>query len=100
MAKQKQFNEGHVVWLNFKKTPEQLRPIKMFHRVADFLAMMEADRQGGARKVDENFKMKSIKVNDQVVGFPRNCSWHWTAAAATLYSDGVSQMAVSFAESQ
>ena len=100
MAKRRQFNAGHVVWLNVKQTDEERRPSRIFHRVADFLEMLEADREGEARKIEKNPKMKSVKVSGRVVGYPRNGTWTWTAAAATFYNEEELQMAASFAESQ
>ena len=103
MAKRKQYSAGHAVWLNFKQTDEQRKPTRMFYRIADFLEMLEADREGcqglEARKIEKNPKMKSVKVNGRVVGFPKNASWTWTHAAAGFYNEEELQMALSFAES-
>ena len=97
-ARRLRFGDGRVVWLDHKKPKDAFRTNRLCHRIADYLEMVEAEKTEGAHKVEKNIKMKSVKVNGSVVGFPKAGEWSWTPAASTLYTLEVQEMAKSFAE--
>ena len=94
------FTNGRTAWLDARKTSEELRPNRMCHRVHDYLVTIEAVRAIGPKEVVKDLAMKNVKVNGDVVGYPRGSSWHWTEKTKVFHTAEERDMAGTFASQQ
>ena len=72
----------------------------MMHRCHDFLEKAELERSGGPRKVEKKPQYRTVRVNDKIVGYPKDGAWFWCSNASEVLSEEVMQMAKAYAEGQ
>ena len=95
----KQYNDGHYVWLDVKKTREEMRPARIVHRMAEFLGEVET-QQSEKLPIKKVLNGKYIEVGDKRVGRVMNGAWHWDAFAKARYSKEQLVSAKGFAEEE
>ena len=89
-----------LVWLDKKRSASENRPARMMHRCHDFLEKAELERSGGPRKVEKKPQYQTVKVDDKVVGYPKDGEWLWCSNASGVLGEEVMQMAKAYAEGQ
>ena len=92
----KSFTDGRTAWLDARKN----RETRLRHRVHDYLVKIAAARITGPNDVVKDLATKTVKVNNDVVGYPRGKSWHWTEKANGFYTAEERDMAGTFASQQ
>ena len=98
-ALRKQIKQGHTVWLDAKKSRNETRPNRMVHRIAQHVEMLESEA-GLNRKVVKNTLMRSVKLDNAVIGHATHARWVWTEVAAEKLSREQLDRAEAFATQQ
>ena len=101
-AIQKSFSQddggrNRFVWLDVKKTTEEMRPARIVHRVAEAIQEIEAT-QSAPLQVDKKLYGKIVEVGGRKVGQVRNGTWVWLPFACNRYSQEQRENAKAIAE--
>ena len=71
-------------WLDVKKTREQLKPQRMFHRIAQFLEDIEP-RKPEPSAITKDLSAKSVKRANVIMGYVFFGRWRWTTDGENAY---------------
>lgn len=84
-AMSKSFVDGKFVWLDVKKTSQELKPTRIMHRITEYLE--EVEKANGRNAVITKFPGdRKIKVDDNKEGSSYGGEWHWTHFVRQRYS--------------
>ena len=95
----KTFSDDRVVWLDVKKSREEMRPARIVHRMAECVTDFEAS-QSSPLAVDKQLNGKYIKVGTDRIGQVIRGEWKWFPFAKGRYSSELLEFAKGFAEEQ
>eukprot|EP00973_Karenia_brevis_P005532 753406-Karenia_brevis.AAC.1 len=89
--------KNNVVWLDRAKTRQELRPARLIHRMGDYLADVEREKNSSLH-VEKIVNRKYIKVGGQKMCYSLRGAINWTSHAKTRYSDEEREIGAAYAE--
>jgi len=87
------------VWLDAKKTREELRPARVVHRITELIQEAESGKPDPMH-VEKFLNGKYVKVGDERAGFTCRGAWMWTQWARNRYEQEFRDMAKAYAEDE
>ena len=92
--------DDRVVWLDVKKSREELRPARIVHRMTEMIQEFESAEQNPL-KVEKKLNGKYVEVGDHKrVGQVRKGSWVWLPFALERYETDQLEFAKTYAEEE
>ena len=83
----KAIHGNKAVWLDVKKTREELKPKRIVHRTADILTSFESTKQPEHRAIiSKDLSRKTVSRSDIPVGCIKLGKWAWQPDARDFYS--------------
>ena len=93
------FVQSKFVWLDVAKDRSETRPALIIHRMADYLADVEAGMESPL-PVDRQVPGKYVKVGSERAGYTLNGAWVWSRWAMTRYSEDQRNLGKGYAEDE
>ena len=93
------YDTGKPVWLDFARTPEENKPVRMIHRAHEQLEAIFLNK-GITKKVEKFPRDRRIKVESHIVVSVYKGSLKWGASAKEVLTQDEMDEILSFAESR
>eukprot|EP00969_Alexandrium_andersonii_P263192 11634234-Alexandrium_andersonii.AAC.1 len=92
------FTDGRYVWLDVKKTAEEMRPARMTHRAHEALSDI-AGSAGDTHDITKNMRAKTVESQGKRVGYSLRGEWRWAKFGQDSFAQELLEMAKSCVES-